>query len=426
MVVNKLKSTSRKLIKLRNNQKPNYPVLMAVSAAFALIGALYIFSSRAAGPFVALEAESGTRSGVTVGNDLNASEEKYLQFGASIYTGVASRLSASTSISSTINERTAHPQLKLIAAMAPWSVLESSKGSYNWTQMNTNVQDAHDRGYKIILRIMAGPSAPNWLYTQGVQSVTIRADDDTSQQYCQPIRIPVYWDSALKTHYSDLMTEVGRWLNEPLSDGTSKRDYIYFVPVAMATQQGTEMSLGYGPDETCSDGVNIRINNRAAWDATGVNETDRRVRTEQAWKDSIDIHMTKLPVASSVAYGHIFNDSQAAAKRIVAEKVAANPERLWTMYTSLRPNVRADGSLGPYSEWCPRCHEVLTIAIDLGGSIGFQTAAATILNTPAKFTAAAEDGLSTYSMKFFETSPALIDQYQNYLLTDPNNLQQRM
>jgi hypothetical protein len=96
------------------------------------------------------------------------------------------------------------------------------------------------------------------------------------------------------------------------------------------------------------------------------------------------------------------------------------------MFTNLQPAVRADGSLGPWREWCPACHDVMVAAIAGGGTIGFQTAGIAKLDTTAKYHAAVEDGLATYPLRFLETQPDAVDAHEPYLLTDPGAVQDRV
>jgi hypothetical protein len=181
------------------------------------------------------------------------------------------------------------------------------------------------------------------------------------------------------------------------------------------------------PPGTEAAGQNLRTSNLAKWNAVST-EAERRSRTEQAWRDAIDIHMTELPVQndSVIAYGHLFLDGQAAALRIAAEKVAQYPNRLWSMYTNLQPLVRSDGTLGPWREWCPVCHQTILAAIQGGGTVGFQTAVDSILGTAAKYRAAVEDGLASYPMAFLEEGHDQVDDHESYLLTDPVSVQDRI
>ncbi len=348
------------------------------------------------------------------------------------FTGVSSRLHSLTTVTPTIAEHAAHPRLAIVSAMAPWRSLEPTDDVFDWTQMDANVEDARAAGYQLIVRLMAGRIAPAWLRDAGAQHLRLLGTDQNASDYCDWIDVPVPWDPVLAAEYRELLHEVARWLGEPDGAGGVKGDHVALIPVAMPTMQGSEMVLGYGagaacPAETDGAGSNLAATNRAVWDTVST-ESERRALTEAAWRDAIAIHMSELPEAtdSVVAYGALFGDGQAASRRIATEVVASYPERLWSMYTNLQPRVRNDGSLGPWREWCPTCHEVILAAIASGGAVGFQTAAGVPNDTLAKFSTAADDALATYGMRFLETQPNVIDRYEAYLLTGTGSLQDRL
>jgi len=347
-------------------------------------------------------------------------------------TFVASRLLSLQAVSSTAQEHLDHPSLAVVSAMVPWRSLEPSAGVFDWAQMDANVADARAGGYRILLRIMAGRIAPTWLDEAGMQRIRVLGTDPNAEDYCRWIDAPLPWDAVLAARYADLMREVGRWLAEPDGAGGTKGDHIAAVPISMPSMLGSEMTIGYGADTTCPAGtegadLHLRDTNRAIWDQVS-SETDRRVWIEQAWRDAIAIHLRELPLGTSsvIAYGPLFLDQQASALRLAQSEVAASGGRLWSMYTNLQPNVRNDGSLATWRDWCPPCHQVMVAALDAGGVVGFQTAGAGRTDTRAKYEAAVEDGLSTYGMRFLETQPTSLDLYEPYLLTGSDPVQQRL
>jgi len=337
-----------------------------------------------------------------------------------------------TEVTDTAAEHAEHPDLHLVSAMAAWRVLEPADQVFDWTRMDANVESARAGGYRLILRIMAGRVAPGWLEAAGAEQLPLLGTDPNADDYCDHVTATLPWDPILAEQYRQLMHELGQWLDQPDGAGGRKGDHIYLIPISMPSYLGTEMVIGYGANATCPAGTeeagqNLRATNLAAWEAVST-EAERRARTEQAWRDAIDIHMTELPEQndSVIAYGHLFLDGHAAALRIAADKVAQYPNRLWSMYTNLQPLVRPDGTLGPWREWCPVCHQTILAAIQAGGTVGFQTADDAILGTAAKYRAAVEDGLASYPIAFLETSHDQVDVYEGYLLTDPEPVQDRI
>jgi Bacterial Ig domain/Bacterial Ig-like domain (group 3)/Beta-galactosidase len=347
-----------------------------------------------------------------------------------VYTGVSSRLRSLDSVTDTELEHSEHPELRLVSAMVPWSALEPSEGQFDWTQMDSNVQAARDGGYRLIVRIMAGRASPSWLVGSGAQELRLLGTDANSDDYCDWVTTPVPWDPVLAQKYTDLMRDVGRWLREPDGAGGTKADHVYLIPISMPSFLGTEMVIGYGSNTTCPAGTDgagesLRTTNVARWNSVSTVD-QRRSWTEQAWRQAIDIHMAELPAGTNslLAYGHVFEDGQAAALRIATDKVAGYPERLWSTYTNLQPAIHADGTFGPWREWCPACHNVIEAAIAAGGAVGLHTAATA--DTWPRYQAAVEDGLATYPAAFLETQPDLIDRFVSYLLTDTPSVQDRL
>lgn len=346
--------------------------------------------------------------------------------------GVSSRLQSLETVTLTGPEHAEHPELALISAMAPWRALEPTDDEFDWTELEADVTDARDHGYRLILRIMAGRAAPPWLGTSGVQTVQLYGSDPNAFDFCEPIEVPVPWDPVLEREYGELLTELGAWLRGSDGAGGMRADHVAIVTIAMPAILGSEMTISYGPpgicpDDTSAAGLDLRTVNRDAWDGFA-DEEDRRRLLEGAWREAIEIHMSALPevTASAIAFGHLFDDEQAAAQRIAGDEVAAYRERLWSMYTNLQPETRPDGSLGPWSEVCPRCAEVLATAADAGGGIGFQLASTTVMDTQQELAAAIYGVLDAYPVGFLEAQPGAIDAYAGFLLDGSGSAQARI
>src|SRR5207245_2102160 len=122
-----------------------------------------------------------------------------------------------------------------------------------------------------------------------------------------------------------------------------------------------------------------------------------RDNLEAAWRSAVAIQIANLTtVPSALAYGGLLGDGDAAAQRLAADEVSRYGDRLWSMTTNLQPKVRSDGSLGPYSEWNPAAAQVMRIALQQGGIVGFQTAGNGIIDTAAKLQELVDDGVSNY------------------------------
>ncbi len=358
------------------------------------------------------------------------------------YSGVSSRLTGVDASGTSGAEKDAHPELKLVSVLLRWRSIEAGDGNFNWGPLDASLEDAAGRGYKIVVRILAGADAPGWLYTHPERPVTKMSllGSDPAASYKGEMSVPLPWDPDLEFHYRNLLRALDAHLRLGDTSGGILRDEVYFVPVAMPSVHGSEMAVGYGTGTYTGTYKGVygtydrAATNRAEWRAhasSGTTDAERdaavRRDLEDAWRRAIDAHMEELTIVpSSIAYGPQFSDAYAAAKAIASSKVAQYPARLWSMTTNLQPKVYADGTLGPYSAWSTHAHQAIRNAIDAGGRIGFQTAGPTIINSAAKMQAAIDEGIDTYGARFLEVAPEMVDRYGGMLLTDPDNAQARM
>ena len=152
----------------------------------------------------------------------------------------------------------------MISAMVTWASLEPVEGQFDWSTLDADVEDARTGGYRILLRIMAGRLSPSWLAADGAATVELLGTDHLRVRLLRPGGGPAPWDPILRAKYTDLMTEVGRWLQEPDGAGGTKGDHVFAIPVAMPSFQGTEMNLGYGGERHVSVGHRRSGSNLAA------------------------------------------------------------------------------------------------------------------------------------------------------------------
>jgi Beta-galactosidase len=359
--------------------------------------------------------------------------------GVAFPTGVSSRLVIDTSAA----EKTQYPALPIVSVMLFWNQVEPSSGVYNWGNLDASLADARDRGYRLIVRIMCGADAPAWMASDPdhpVSYLDLLSNEPTNSRHPGEMLVPLQWDPNLAWHYGNLMSALNDHLSGSDGAGGSWADHVEFVPVAMPTMIGTEMQTGYGAGSYTGTYKGVYgtydrgVVNRAEWDAhavSGTTSADRQLSNrsslEGAWRDAIAIQMSQLTsVPSAVAYGPLLNDNYAAAQRLVADEVARYGDRLWSMTTNLQPKVRADGTLGPYSEWSPAGSQTMVIALQQGGVVGFQTAGNSSITTAAQMQEVIDDGIGSYNMRFLETQPETIDLYPGQLLNDPNSAQARL
>jgi fibronectin type 3 domain-containing protein len=371
------------------------------------------------------------------GNTSNASLSATAR--APFPTGVSSR----QVVDQSAPEKTAHPELAIVSVMLRWQKIQPDASTFDWSGLDASLADARDRHYKLIVRIMCGADAPPWLATDPdhpVQTLDLLSNDASNSRWPGEMLVPVPWDPDLVWHYANLMRALNDHLQLPDGAGGTWADHVEFVPVAMPSILSSEMSTGYGSGtytgvyKGVSGTYDRATVNRTEWDAhatTGTTSADKQLSNrnnlEAAWHTAIDVQEANLTVVpSAIAYGAMLGDGYAAAQRIAASEIPQWGDRLWSMMTNLQPKVRADGSLGPYSEWSAPAAQTITIALQQGGVVGFQTAGNGIIGTAAEMREVIADGISNYNMRFLETTPEATDAFPDLLLSGPNNAQQQL
>jgi fibronectin type 3 domain-containing protein len=360
---------------------------------------------------------------------------------SSIYTGVSARLSTT----STATQDGNYPTIKLLSPFFRWSDLEPQIGTFSWAALDADIARARTSGNRLIVRISCGAQSPAWLYGstssggRPVSSLDLISTDPNS--ISGEIQVPAPWDADLLFHYRGLIQALQNHLSQFGDSSQSWRlaDYVYFVPVSMPTEVGSEMPLGYG--QGTYTGVykgrtgtwDVHDSNQAEWLAHGQGATaaDKldwlQAQIGQAWKNAVDVHMQLLTAApSAVAYGGVLGDGMATARWIASNDVPRYPARLWSMTTNLQPDIRPDGSLGPYSDWSSAFSGVIKLALQNGGVVGFQAAGPKLLSDCNRMAYSLTDGIQNYQMRFYEAAPSQINQCSSLLLTGANSLQARL
>jgi fibronectin type 3 domain-containing protein len=244
---------------------------------------------------------------------------------SSVYTGVSARLSTSSTASQDGN----YPTIKLLSPFFRWADLEPQNGTFSWAALDADISRARTSGNRLIVRISCGADAPGWLFGstssggRPVSTLDLISTDPNSVS--GEIQIPVPWDADLLYHYRNLIQALQTHLSQFGDSSQSWRlaDYVYFVPVSMPTEVGSEMPLGYG--QGTYSGVykghngtwDVHDVNQAEWlaHAQGSTSADKldwlQAQIGTAWKNAVDVHMQVLSAApSAVAYGGLLGDGR--------------------------------------------------------------------------------------------------------------------
>lgn len=322
-----------------------------------------------------------------------------------------------------------NPEAKMVSTMILWQQWEPTDNAFSTTidnNLRAALGDAHAQGYSLVIRVMCGTDSPighpsdvthaSWLFGHPTRPVgRVLVYDNEQANAGDQIYVPDWITPSsygnLRFFFNRMMSHLAAILNEacPHDSSHTRARHTAFVPASLATESGSEMTLGYGSSTTKPPGSDLTFaqHNRASWDAVASQATCRS-RTEQAWKDDSDELAMILPpeVRIGVAGGHLFNDGHAGADRIIEYVRDRYGRRIVGMRTDLRPAYWSD----PATWAAPIDYMDRAATIGALGepcTIGFQTAGTSQISTPQQFVDAVENALLRWpDLAFIETHTA--------------------
>jgi Beta-galactosidase len=136
----------------------------------------------------------------------------------------------------------ADPSVDGISIRQKWRDLETSKGVYDWTFIDSEVARARQAGKKVLLRIVSeGKSTPSWVYNEGVQLFRFAGNGRFRPAARESFAI--FWDPTYLAAKKAMIEAAGRHLagNPTLRIVTavpaSARSGDWFVPHTAADLQ---------------------------------------------------------------------------------------------------------------------------------------------------------------------------------------------
>jgi len=107
-----------------------------------------------------------------------------------------------------ISVDTSYNYLKGISADVFWEDVQAADSiNYNWSAIQTILQNAFNQNQMVNISVAVGPDAPEWIYANGVPAVIT---DDTSHPGWN--KYPYYLDEDYKRYYHKLINSFGNYL----------------------------------------------------------------------------------------------------------------------------------------------------------------------------------------------------------------------
>jgi hypothetical protein len=170
------------------------------------------------------------------------------------WSGVSVRLNGAAT-AGTIN---ASPTLRAVTAMLNWVDIQPTATTYDFSSLDASIADAHTDGYKFAIRIMMGCDAPighptnvavpSWMRTHATRPVAVhRGFANETTRKGEQVYTPLPWDENYAYWHSQLLINFAAWLNGncPSNTAHKRKRHVWWVPFAMPTEIGSEMTYHY-------------------------------------------------------------------------------------------------------------------------------------------------------------------------------------
>jgi hypothetical protein len=111
----------------------------------------------------------------------------------------------------------ANPNIDGVALRVRWSDVEPSEGAFNFSFLDGQLAAAGAAGKTASISVVAGIDTPSWVYAAGAASFSTVVAEKFDANFCQPIQVPVPWDSVFLQKWTALIQSLGaRYQNNPV------------------------------------------------------------------------------------------------------------------------------------------------------------------------------------------------------------------
>jgi hypothetical protein len=167
-----------------------------------------------------------------------------------------------------------------------WSTLEAKEDQYDWSFIDSEIDQAVAYGKKVSLAILAGDYTPHWIKKGGFTFLhfnIIPHDGDGKPHW---VDIPIPWESVFINAYNDLMND----LRDHLKKKSSRYKAISLIKIGGINQESAETRLPY-QDSTYISGNDTASNADIIWSENGYTPS----KVIAAWQDIAGNCYKKFP-----------------------------------------------------------------------------------------------------------------------------------
>ena len=175
-----------------------------------------------------------------------------------------------------------------------WDVFEPKPDTYDFFELDAELERARNAGKKVALALLAGPVSPPWIYdtSKAEELVFVVAGGDASGGDCQALHLPAPWDPA----YQAALTAAIARLGLHLSQQPAVLDGIRMVAVTGIEASAEDVELPLSSGGTTPLGCQL-TDTLAAWKAAGY----RPSRVRDAWTGLLAAYAQAFPTMTLLA-----------------------------------------------------------------------------------------------------------------------------
>jgi hypothetical protein len=132
-----------------------------------------------------------------------------------------------------------------------WTRLEPRHNDFDWSYLDRQISilSAHNKNASIA--VDAGQRAPDWLFAMGAQRFNTVVEITRQKDFCQPIRIPIPWDSVFLREWTNFVRAMGsHFASNPAVIVVTVTGIAYRTPEVLLPRSHGGTANGQG--KTCS------------------------------------------------------------------------------------------------------------------------------------------------------------------------------
>lgn len=167
-----------------------------------------------------------------------------------------------------------------------WSTVEPYEDNYDWTFIDSEIDQAIAYGKKVSIAIIAGDKTPRWIKKGGFTFLHFKIIPHDGEGNPHWSDNPIPWESVFIKSYTDLITD----LRDHLKLNSARYNAISLIKICGINQETAETRLPY-QDSTCISGVDTASNAPQIWIDNGYTPT----KVIDTWKTFANTCSSKFP-----------------------------------------------------------------------------------------------------------------------------------